>query len=106
MRYYFIEPFDLHTFPDDGSQDEYITPDMRPITSAEADTIRAAASAAQAAAHYDYKALRAAAFRAEADPIYFQIQRAEASQADWLAKVTEIRARYPEQYVPPAPPQV
>lgn len=38
---------------------------------------------------------RAAAFAAEADPLFFQVQRGEADQADYDAKVAEIRARYP-----------
>lgn len=38
---------------------------------------------------------RAAAFAAEADPLFFQVQRGEATQADYDAKVIEIRARYP-----------
>lgn len=44
----------------------------------------------------DIPALRRAAYSAEADPIYFLWQRGEATQAEWLAKVAEIRARYPE----------
>lgn len=58
------------------------------------------ADQALAAANYNYKALRAAAFRAEADPLFFQVQRGEATQADWIAKCNEIRARYPVEYTP------
>jgi hypothetical protein len=38
---------------------------------------------------------RAAAFAAEADPLFFQVQRGEASQEDYDQLVVEIRARYP-----------
>ena len=38
---------------------------------------------------------RAAAYRAEADPLYFKSQRGEATEAEWLAKVAEIKARFP-----------
>jgi hypothetical protein len=38
---------------------------------------------------------RSAAFTAEADPLFFQVQRGEALQADYDAKVVEIRQRYP-----------
>ena len=48
----------------------------------------------------DTAALRRAAYAAEADPIFFMHQRGEATQAEWLAKVAEIRARYP---MPEAP---
>jgi hypothetical protein len=43
----------------------------------------------------DTAALRRAAYAAEADPIFFLAQRGEATQAEWLAKIAEIRARYP-----------
>ena len=38
---------------------------------------------------------RAAAFTAEADPLFFQVQRGEVEQAIYDAKVVEIRQRYP-----------
>lgn len=39
---------------------------------------------------------RAAAYRDEADPLYFRAMRGEASLDDWRAKISEIRARYPD----------
>ena len=48
----------------------------------------------------DTAALRRAAYAAEADHLFFKAQRGEATQAEWLAKIAEIRARYP---VPEAP---
>lgn len=44
----------------------------------------------------DYKALRASAYAAEADPLFFQEQRGEAEIGTWDAKVLEIKARYPK----------
>lgn len=38
---------------------------------------------------------RAAAYVAEADPLFFKSQRGEATTAEWEAKVAEIKARYP-----------
>ena len=38
---------------------------------------------------------RAAAYAAEADPLFFQAQRGEATMDEWTAKVAEIRTRYP-----------
>jgi len=38
---------------------------------------------------------RRAAYRAEADPLFFMSQRGEATTAEWEAKVAEIKARYP-----------
>ena len=43
----------------------------------------------------DYSAMRHAAYVAESDPIFFMSQRGETTQADWLAKVAEIKARWP-----------
>jgi hypothetical protein len=42
------------------------------------------------------EALRKAAYREESDPLFFKWQRGEATEADWLAKIAEIKARYPE----------
>jgi len=41
------------------------------------------------------KSSRAAAYTAEADPLFFKYQRGEATEAEWLDKIEEIRARYP-----------
>jgi len=38
---------------------------------------------------------RAAAYTAEADPLFFKAQRGEATIEEWQAKVAEIRNRYP-----------
>ena len=39
--------------------------------------------------------LRAKAYRAESDPLFFKFQRGEATKEEWLAKVSEIKSRYP-----------
>ena len=38
---------------------------------------------------------RAAAYRSEADPLFFKSMRGEATTAEWTAKVAEIKARFP-----------
>jgi len=40
--------------------------------------------------------MRELAYRAEADPLFFKWQRAEASREEWLAKIAEIRQRFPK----------
>lgn len=45
-------------------------------------------------------ASRSAAYRIEADPLFFKSERGEATRDDWLAKVEEIRARYPDGVMP------
>jgi hypothetical protein len=41
------------------------------------------------------EANRAAAYRNEADPLFFKAQRGEATTDEWTAKVAEIKARFP-----------
>ena len=41
------------------------------------------------------QANRAKAYKNEADPLFFKYQRGEATEAEWLDKIEEIRARYP-----------
>jgi len=41
------------------------------------------------------KAARAEAYKLEADPLFFMSQRGEATEAEWTAKVAEIKARFP-----------
>lgn len=38
---------------------------------------------------------RSIAYKREADPLFFQAQRGEATMDDWTAKVDEIKARFP-----------
>ena len=40
-------------------------------------------------------AARAVAYNSEADPLFFKAQRGEATEAEWLAKIAEIKARFP-----------
>lgn len=40
--------------------------------------------------------LRGKAYIAESDPIFFKWQRGVATEQEWLDKVAEIKARYPE----------
>ena len=46
------------------------------------------------------EAERAAAYKAEADPLFFYWQAGEGSEAAWQAKREEIRARFPYVEVP------
>lgn len=43
----------------------------------------------------DNKSLRAEAYRLESDPLFFQEQRKSVPEGTWLAKIAEIKARYP-----------
>ena len=42
-------------------------------------------------------AMRGDAYRVESDPLFFKAQRGEATMDEWLAKVAEIKARYPQE---------
>lgn len=43
---------------------------------------------------------RQAAYQKESDPLYFMWKRGEATEQDWLDKVAEIKARYPDGVMP------
>lgn len=43
----------------------------------------------------DAKANRAKAYAAEADPLFFKVQRGEATEQEWLDKIAEIKERFP-----------
>lgn len=42
------------------------------------------------------KMQRQEAYQVESDPLFFKAQRGEATLQDWLSKVAEIKARYPD----------
>lgn len=48
-------------------------------------------------------AARAAAYIAESDPLFFKAQRGEATNEEWLAKIAEIKARFPDGVMPVYP---
>ena len=43
-----------------------------------------------------YTVLREQAYKAEADPLFFQEQRGEVPAGTWEAKIEEIKVRYPK----------
>jgi hypothetical protein len=43
------------------------------------------------------EAARKAAYAAEADPLFFKVQRGEVEQQVWLDKIAEIKARHPKE---------
>lgn len=57
-----------------------------PLTEQQLELFRAAA-----------KQSRRDAYAAEADPLFFKAQRGEATMEEWMAKVEEIKARFPMQ---------
>jgi hypothetical protein len=46
----------------------------------------------------EQRAARQSAYQREADPIFFMFQREEATEQEWLDKITEIKERYPYYY--------
>ena len=45
----------------------------------------------------DMQRKRSTAYTAEADPLFFKVQRGEATMQQWQDKVAEIKARFPYQ---------
>ncbi len=41
------------------------------------------------------EALRKEAYQNEADPLFFKVQRGEATLEEWQTKIAEIKARFP-----------
>lgn len=46
------------------------------------------------------KRARSIAYQKESDPLFFKAQRGEVTMEEWLAKVEEIKARYPDNVLP------
>lgn len=73
---------------------EWVARDPAPVWLPSAEEVAAQAEAERREAD----ALRDAAVRealaAEADPLFFKWQRDEATRAEWLAKVAEVKARF------------
>ena len=65
------------------------------LTGAEADAWRAQFEISDEEKLESARNSRAAAYAAEADPLFFKAQRGEATTDEWTAKVAEIKARFP-----------
>ena len=65
------------------------------LTGAEADAWRAQFELTDEEKLESARNSRAAAYRLEADPLFFKAQRGEATTDEWTAKVAEIKARFP-----------
>lgn len=70
--------------------DDYKTPTMVEVE-------QEAAQKAKEQFNESQRQKREAAYKAEADPINFMMQRGEATQQEWLDKIAEIKARFPYQ---------
>ena len=92
MKHFKDAQNNVYAYEADGSQDAFILDGLTPITDEEA----AELTAPPPPTPQQIEALRRAAYQAEADPLFFKSQRGEATQAEWLAKVAEIKARFPE----------
>ena len=76
-----------------GENVEWVVPSTAPVTDAE---IQAEFDRLVALEPIKLiKAKRQAAYISEADPLFFKAQRNEIPTNDWLAKVQEIKTRYP-----------
>lgn len=91
MKYY-TDGNDVFAYEADGSQDAYIKPELRPITEAEADAIRAAKQQALIDA-MSYAERRAAEYPTFAD----QLDTIFHSGLDaWKAQIQAVKDKYPK----------
>lgn len=88
---YRAHPEVVAIYEDRGAFDK----DGNPVKLDQAKVDAAAVIVAHEQALESARAARAAAYAAEADPLFFKAQRGEATTEEWSAKVEEIRARYP-----------
>ena len=83
---------DIIIYEHHGSTGE---PTKTVLTGAEADAWRAQFEISDEEKLESARNSRAAAYRSEADPLFFKAQRGEATTDEWTAKVAEIKARFP-----------
>jgi hypothetical protein len=76
-----------------GDNVEWIVPATAPITNAEIEAEFDRLTALEPVKIIQAK--RQAAYIAESDPLFFKSQRNEIPASEWLAKVEEIKNRYP-----------
>ena len=74
---------------------EWLDTEVAKPTEAELEAEMAAFEAEGGFAKQQSQQKRAAAYRLEADPLFFKAQRGEATTDEWTAKVAEIKARFP-----------
>jgi len=76
-----------------GDELEWLSPDIPQPTEAEIQAKLDRLIADQP--RKEAQAARAAAYAAEADPLFFKAQRGEATIEEWQSTVADIRARFP-----------
>lgn len=74
---------------------EWLDTEVAKPTEAELEAEMAAFEAEGGFAKQRAQEKRAIAYQFESDPLFFKVQRGEATMDEWNAKVAEIRARYP-----------
>lgn len=89
MKYYKIKG-EVFAYEADGSQDHLIPQNAVAMADDEV-----AQHLLPAVTLEQQKLARAAAFRMEADPLFFKWSAGEATQVEWQQKREEIRTRYP-----------
>lgn len=68
---------------------------IRPYTPEEIAKVEAEIAAYTAGEKGRVELRRLAAYQNEADPLFFKVQRGEATLEEWQAKIAEIKARFP-----------
>ena len=94
MKYFYDKKTDsVFAYAADGSQDEYIADHLEPIPESKAMELSARPPKMS---DDDLDAMRRNAYMLEADPLFFKWQRGEVEKSEWLAKVNEIKQRWPD----------
>ena len=94
MKHYKDSKNNVYAYESDGSQDAFIADGLTLISDEEA-LLLTASPPAPALTNSQIEYMRQMAYQSESDPLFFKAQRGEANSEEWLAKITEIKARYP-----------
>lgn len=91
---YFKDPENnvLYAYEADGSQDAFISEQLVAISDEEFFALQQ--EQIQPLTTEQIRLYKQAAYQTEADPLFFKMQRGEATREEWLAKVDEIKARF------------
>lgn len=100
MKYYKDSNNKVYAYESDGSQDAFIKPDLTPISEAEAMEL-ANPPPTKEELYQSNLDSQLSAYKTESDPLKLEaeydalINNTEPDYSVWIAKVQEIKARYP-----------
>ena len=97
MKHLISPQGNVHAYEQDGTQDDLIKQAMADGFTEISDNALADLRTPTKQQQQDaIQAQRLAAYQREADPLFFKVQRGEATEAEYAAKIAEIKKRFPK----------